>query len=90
MGLIKIRRSESKLNVQLNGDFDIENIDWIMHVMKKRGFFFYKVFEFDMYEVETISSKALSQLFIVLQLLQEREIKTNLKGLDPTNLPLNT
>ena len=88
MVLIKIRRSDSKLKLQLNGDFDTENIDWITQALKKRRFFCYRVFELDMSEVVTISSKALSQLFIVLQILQERETKTCLRGLDPKILKL--
>ena len=88
MGLIKIRRSDSKLELQLNGDFDMENIDWITQALNKRCFFCYKIFELDMSRVATISSKALSQLFSVLQILQERETKTCLKGLDPKILKL--
>ena len=83
MGLFKIRRSDSKLTIQLNGDFDSENIDWITQVLKKRSFFCCKIFELDMSEVGAISSEALSHLFIVLQILQERETKTFITGLDP-------
>jgi anti-anti-sigma regulatory factor len=85
MGLFKIRRSDSKLTLQLKGDFDAENIDWITQLLKKRRFFCCKVFELDMSGVGTISSEALSQLFIVLQILQERETKTFLAVLDPAN-----
>ena len=34
-------------------------------------------------EVGAISSEALSHLFIILQILQERETKTFITGLDP-------
>ena len=90
MGLFKISRSDSKINLQLSGDFDTQNIDWITQVLKKRRFFCCQVFELDMSEVGTISSEALSQLFIVLQILQERETKTFLTGLDPTIVTLTT
>jgi anti-anti-sigma regulatory factor len=83
MGLYKIRRSDSKLTLQLKGDFDTENIDWITQLLKKRRFFICKIFELDMSEVGTISPEALSQLFIVLQILQGRETKTFITGLDP-------
>jgi anti-anti-sigma regulatory factor len=83
MGLFNIRRSDSTLTLKLKGDFDTENIDWITQILKKRRFFSCKIFELDMSGVGTISSGALSQLFIVLQILQERETKTFLTGLDP-------
>jgi hypothetical protein len=38
MGLFKIRRSDSKLTLQLKGDFDTENIDWIIQLLKKKIF----------------------------------------------------
>jgi len=83
MGLFKIRRSDGKLTLQLKGDFDAENIDWITQLTKKRRFFFCKIFELDMSEVGTLSSEALSHLFNFLQILQERETKTFITGLDP-------
>ena len=83
MGFFKIRRSDSKLTIQLKGDFDTESIDWITQLLKKRRFFSCKIFALDMSGVGAISSGALSQLFIVLQILQERETKTFITGLDP-------
>ena len=86
MGIFKIRRSESKLTLQLKGDFDTENIDWVSQLLKKRSFFCCKIFELDMSEVGTISSEALSHLSIVLQILQARETKTFITGFSQKNL----
>jgi anti-anti-sigma regulatory factor len=50
--------------------------------LEKKRFFSCKIFELDMSEVGAISSEGLSHLFSVLEILQERETKTFITGLE--------
>lgn len=84
-GYFRIKESDDKITLKLKGDFDINNIYSIKLMLLKKSFCT-RFLELDMSEIETISSEALAQLSTTLQICEEREMTTEMTGLEETNL----
>ena len=83
-GYFRIKESDDKITLKLKGDFDINNIYSIKLMLLKKSFCT-RFLELDMSEIETISSEALAQLSTTLQICEEREMTTEMTGLEETN-----
>ncbi len=84
-GYFRIKESDDKITLKLKGGFDINNINCTKLMLLKKSFCT-RFLELDMSEIETISAEALDQLITTLQICEEREITTEMTGLEETNL----
>ena len=78
--MFKVRRSEDKIALKLNGTFTTENIQWIHHALINRTFFRSQYIELDMSEAENITRRSISMLFNALNTLKERGVSVRVTG----------